>query len=135
MNRKRLGLLVLLIGLALVLAACGGGEEEAPADEPDTPAEDQTEAPAEEPAGDADTEEGAEAGESTLVAEGEEAYQSSCISCHGGNLEGGAGPALTGLTLSKDEIVDVIVNGRGTMPGNLAPGKEEAIAEYLLSQQ
>ncbi len=31
-------------------------------------------------------------------------YKESCIACHGGNYEGGAGPALKGTDLSKDEI-------------------------------
>ncbi|MDQ0338420.1 cytochrome c551 [Caldalkalibacillus uzonensis] len=118
MKTKKMGFLLLAFGLMLVLTACGGGDAEAPADDAN------------------ETEEtGADTGEATLVAQGEEAYQKSCISCHGGNLEGGAGPALANLTLSKDEIVEVIKNGQGSMPPNLAPGQEEAIAEYLLSQQ
>ncbi|GGK23683.1 cytochrome c' [Caldalkalibacillus thermarum] len=117
---KKMGLLMLMFGLLFALAACGGGgDSEAPADD----------------AAETDNADSPEAGEVSLVAAGEEAYQKSCISCHGGNLEGGAGPALTDLTLSKEEIIEVIKNGQGTMPGGLAPGNEEAIAEYLLSQQ
>lgn len=62
-------------------------------------------------------------------------YMQSCLSCHGTDLTGGFGPNLTELTLSKEEIVDVIKNGKGQMPPKLAPGQEEKIAEYLLSIQ
>ncbi|MBB6452219.1 menaquinol-cytochrome c reductase cytochrome b/c subunit [Salirhabdus euzebyi] len=43
--------------------------------------------------------------------------QQSCINCHGGNLEGGAGPALVGTGLSVDEIKDIAVNGIEGDPG------------------
>lgn len=127
---------VLFIALVMIaLAACGGnGTDEGTPDEtaPGT-TEETPDAGSETPE---QPEEGTnETGETSLATQGEEAYQKSCISCHGANLEGGAGPALNNLTLSKEEIVDVIKNGRGSMPGNLAPGQEEAIADYLLSQQ
>lgn len=78
--------------------------------------------------GDEATEEGgetadAEAGGAELVA--------SCIGCHGGDLTGGFGPSLVGLT-DVEHIKDVIINGFGTMP---AQGKSEAeaqaIADYI----
>ena len=62
--------------------------------------------------------------------------QGKCISCHGGDLEGGMGgaaPALAGTTLSQDELVDIMVNGQGAMPAGLVPGHEAEMAEYLLS--
>ncbi len=36
---------------------------------------------------------------------------SSCISCHGDNLEGQVGPTLVGTGLSPEEIADIAVNG------------------------
>ena len=63
---------------------------------------------------------------------GEELYQRSCIGCHGNELQGVAGPALVNLQLTEEEIKDVIVNGQGTMPGNLASPEEAAVlAEWL----
>lgn len=62
--------------------------------------------------------------------------QGKCISCHGGDLEGGMGgaaPALAGTSLSQDEIVDVLENGQNSMPAGLVPGHEAEMAEYLLS--
>ena len=68
----------------------------------------------------------------------EEIYTQSCMVCHGENYEGAMGPALTGLgdRLSEDEIRDVLVNGRGAMPGNLIPGEAlDDMIEWLLSLQ
>lgn len=62
-----------------------------------------------------------------------------CISCHGGELEGGMGgaaPALAGTALSKDELVDIVQNGvTGTaMPGGLvAEDHLDQMADYILS--
>lgn len=129
MLKKNLVWLLVTFGLVLVLTACGGGDGETPADEG---AGEGTEENA--GTGEAKGETGGEE-TSSLAAQGEAAYKQSCISCHGANLEGGLGPSLKGINLSKEEIVEIIKNGRGNMPGNLSPGNEEAIAEYLLSQQ
>ena len=59
----------------------------------------------------------------------------SCISCHGGNLEGidGLGPTLIGQ--EADYIVDVLVNGlEGSQymkPGMKSEAEAKAIAEYI----
>lgn len=61
-----------------------------------------------------------------------------CIACHGADLRGTSGaPNLRDLAhLTKEEIVDILVNGQGAgMPGGLVSGKEEKVAEYLLSIQ
>ncbi|WP_017726276.1 c-type cytochrome [Halalkalibacterium ligniniphilum] len=106
------------IGAVLVLGACGGGGDEAPTDE--APAE---EAPAEETAGDFDA---------TLA---RETYEASCISCHGGNLEGGGGPALAGSDYSVEHIIDVIHNGKGSMPPQNVPDEEaENLAKWIAEQ-
>ena len=58
----------------------------------------------------------------------------SCIGCHGGNYEGGAGPALTGVgeKLSSEEIKDVLKNGKGIMQGGLVPEDQiDAVTEWL----
>ncbi|MFJ7933635.1 cytochrome c550 [Sporosarcina sp. NPDC096371] len=59
-----------------------------------------------------------------------------CIGCHGGDLEGGSvGPKLVGTSLSKDEIKDVIKNGKGSMPPGIIKDDAEldAMADYILS--
>ena len=79
--------------------------------------------------------EGEEGGE---TAEGDfdpEAHaQANCISCHGSSYEGGVGPSLIGLELPQEEIEDVLINGKGTMPGGLVPeANVAAMAEWVLS--
>ncbi|WP_157404644.1 c-type cytochrome [Shouchella shacheensis] len=112
--------LVSVLGMALVLTACGGGTDES---------EENTGAPEEEPAQE-------ENGGGDFDAQAaEESYQSSCIQCHGDNLEGMQGPALTGTDLSTDEIVDIIQNGQGSMPAVDLPDDEaENLAKWIQDQ-
>lgn len=115
----------------LTLAACGGGK---PAEKaPETPA-----APTETPAPEANEPEANEpetGGEVTYDAAAAEASYKSCAGCHGGNLEGVSGPALKGTGLSAEEILDIIENGRGTMPAGLKTGDEaKNLAAWLAEQ-
>lgn len=59
----------------------------------------------------------------------------SCLSCHGGELQGGAGsPALIDTGLTPDEVKDIAKNGKGSMPGGLFKGTDEeldALAEFI----
>ena len=103
-------LMALLFGSALVLGACGGGEDtaEPPSD-----------------SGDGDT----------AAVDAEQVVQQNCISCHGENLEGqGNFPPLNdvGARLSEEEILGVIENGRGAMPAGIIKGEEAtAVAKWL----
>ncbi|WP_017728371.1 cytochrome c550 [Halalkalibacterium ligniniphilum] len=70
------------------------------------------------------------------IAAGEQMVQASCIGCHGGDLSGGAGPALTSLEgkYSQEEIADIVMKGMGGMPPvNDNEVEADAIAQYLLS--
>ncbi len=72
--------------------------------------------------------------EEVELAEPDEIFANKCSSCHGDDLSGGMGPDLTavGGTLSEDEILDVIINGQGSMPPGIAVGEEaEALAKWL----
>ncbi|OES46189.1 cytochrome C551 [Domibacillus iocasae] len=117
-----------MLGSSIMLAACGGGDDAAKDTADDATVEEtETEAPA--------TDEGTE---ETTASAGEEVYQQSCLSCHGGNLEGGFGPALdkAGAEYSKDEILDIIHNGKGQMPPNVVEGEEaEAVAAWLAEKK
>ncbi len=46
-------------------------------------------------------------------------YGSSCVACHGQNMEGGAGPSLVNLGhhMFYEEFRNIVVNGKGVMPG------------------
>jgi menaquinol-cytochrome c reductase cytochrome b/c subunit len=64
-----------------------------------------------------------------------------CISCHGVELEGGAGPTLRGVgdQLSKEELVATITNGKGVgMPAfkdQLSTEQIDQIATWLSKQK
>ncbi|MBA4537535.1 c-type cytochrome [Bacillus aquiflavi] len=112
-------LLALLMGTSLVLVACGGNDKE----DNNKMTESKNEGT---------TTETAEAGDA------EKFYETKCLSCHGGNLEGGVGPALNdvGARLSKDEIEKVITDGRGSMPGGLLKGDEASqVADWLAAKK
>jgi len=120
MNKK---LLAALFGTVLMVSACGGGDE----------VEEGEEAPMTE----TDDEAG---GEVTQASDAESLItKGNCVTCHGGNLEGaGPNPSLNdvGSRLSEEEILHVIQNGQGSMPGNLLEGTEaEVVAEWLAQQK
>lgn len=107
-------LLTAIFGGMLVLAACGGGDDGG---------------------GDGGGEESASGGGDTGA--GEELYQQNCTSCHGSDLSGGAGPSLenVGDDYDASEIVDIIQNGKGSMPAqNVEQGDAEEIADWLVQQ-
>src|SRR5690625_2770437 len=117
-------LLTIVFGSALVLGACGGGDD----DGADEPADNGDDTDTEESAGDNGD------GGSVDVAAAEDAYQQSCASCHGADLSGGAGPDLqnVGSSYSAEEIADIIENGTGSMPAGLASGEDkDNIAAWL----
>ncbi|WP_202080664.1 c-type cytochrome [Caldalkalibacillus salinus] len=63
-------------------------------------------------------------------------FMQSCINCHGADLRGtGQSPNLRHLDLTEEEILDVVTNGVGAMPGGQAAGHEEEVVEYLQSIQ
>ena len=103
-------MLTLVFGSAIFLAACGGGDEKDKVDK------------------------GA-----TATPNGEEIAMKSCVSCHGGELQGASAPALNdiGSRLSEAELLDIINNGTDKgMPGGLVKGADaEAVAAWLATQK
>ncbi|WP_042350823.1 cytochrome c551 [Bacillus massiliigorillae] len=113
MNKK---LLALFLGTSLVLAACGGDKAE--------------EKPAEK--GEAGTTSTADAGEEAKL------YDNKCSGCHGGNLEGGVGPALdkVGASKSKEDIEKIINEGKGAMPSGVIPADSATkVAAWLAEKK
>ena len=110
-GRKRLFLTGLVLTLGLV--ACGEEqvEEKEPVKEAEQTATDDT----------------------SLVAKGEKVVKSSCIGCHASDLTGDMGPNLHNTALSKEEIIEVLEKGRGSMPPASAKGYEEEVAAYILT--
>lgn len=76
--------------------------------------------------------------EGATAAEPDAMYEANCASCHGADLSGGMGPALTevGSKLSAEEVSDIIQNGVGSMPAQsqLSPEEATAIAEWLVEE-
>lgn len=109
-------LLALLLGVSMVflMTACGGSDDNASSDN---------------------------TGGDTTNLNGEQLVKNKgCVACHGQNLEGmgDAFPSLkdVGSRLSKDEIKDVILNGKGSMqPQPVSDEEADAMAEWLASQK
>ncbi|MEG0259072.1 MAG: c-type cytochrome [Lysinibacillus sp.] len=104
-------MLTLVFGSAIFLAACGGGDDK----------------------------DSAKKGGET-VSEGEAVTMKSCVTCHGGDLQGmGKTPALNdvGSRLSEEEILAIINDGTTNgMPAGLLKGAEaEAAAAWLATQK
>ncbi len=119
---KKLTSIALSLLLVGILSACGGGEK---AQEPAPAADNQQ---AEQPA----------AGGTVDAAAAEEKFKSSCASCHGVDLSGGAGPSLqqVGSKLSKDDIAGIITNGKGAMPPGMLKGEDaEVVAAWLAEKK
>ncbi len=112
--------MLLALGVIVTLTACGGGDEAAPAPEETAPAEDVA---TEEATGDFD------------ATAARAVYESSCIGCHGGNLQGGGGPALAGQDHTPEQVLNVIQNGQGTMPAINIPAEDaENLAKWISAQ-
>ncbi|UYZ24449.1 cytochrome c550 [Mesobacillus jeotgali] len=79
---------------------------------------------------------GGEKTEETAEVNPEKFYQQSCAACHGNQYEGVSGPALKGVgsKYSKEEIQDILVNGKGNMPPGMAAGKEAEMAEWIVNE-
>jgi cytochrome c551 len=64
----------------------------------------------------------------------EDHYNERCASCHGKDLEGANAPTLKGIgaKYGVGEIKDIIINGKGKMPGGLFKGEDaDNLAEWL----
>jgi mono/diheme cytochrome c family protein len=77
-------------------------------------------------------------GQAETAPDGQKIYKTYCITCHGlyGDMGASGAYNLTTSTLSKDERIHVIAQGRaGTamtpFEGILKPGQIEAVAKYV----
>ncbi|WP_028777335.1 c-type cytochrome [Shimazuella kribbensis] len=108
---KKIGFAISIVSLFLLLAACN------------TSSPNKSEQPKNTP---------------QLSAE-ETIYQNNCATCHGGNLEGAYGPALqnVGKSYSKEQIMEIIKNGKGSMPSQsfVPAADQEKLATWLSSKK
>jgi mono/diheme cytochrome c family protein len=69
---------------------------------------------------------------------GNDLFQKSCASCHGEDLKSGGAPDLDkiGSKYSKDEILNIINNGKGSMPAGLIKGADaDTVAGWLANKK
>ncbi|MBO8164328.1 MAG: cytochrome c [Brevibacillus sp.] len=121
---KRFSIMWMGAAIALLVSACGGQQAEPAPEQP----------LAEQPAETAPSGEGGEVDEAAALA----LYKQKCASCHGQELEGAMGPSLTdvGARHSKEEILEILKNGKGVMPGNLVSGDDaDTLAAWLAAKQ
>lgn len=65
---------------------------------------------------------------------GKDIVQQTCTACHGEQLEGGVGPNIQHATetYSNEELMRILINGKGTMPGEIVNEEEaQEIITYL----
>lgn len=67
-------------------------------------------------------------------------YKQNCLSCHGAELQGKIGPSLKqiGGSLTKQEITDILHNGKGGMPSfekRLDQTQIDALAAWLADKK
>lgn len=76
--------------------------------------------------------------EEETVPSGEEVYMNSCASCHGDDLSGTVGPDLRNLDdkYSKEEIEDIVMNGKDSMPPMdfVEDDELELLTDWLLEE-
>lgn len=64
--------------------------------------------------------------------EGYAIYETSCMSCHGGSLEGSEmGPALIGTEYDAEEIATIATDGIGSMPADVFQGSDEELEQLV----
>jgi cytochrome c551 len=69
--------------------------------------------------------------------DGDALYEKSCLACHGSDLKGASGPAVVNMKskYTEEELIDLINNGKGMMPGNLLSEEEaKLVAEWLMEK-
>ncbi|ALA70037.1 cytochrome C551 [Geobacillus stearothermophilus 10] len=107
-------LAAMFLGVSLALAACGGDGDNA------------------------GEKNGGSNGGGDTAAAAEQIFKQNCASCHGQDLSGGVGPNLqkVGSKYSKDEIKNIIANGRGAMPAGIIKGEDaDKVAEWLAAKK
>lgn len=127
---KRFSFSLVAAVLVFALSACGGGNNQATPNNNNQPGT-QTPAPEQGTGGTAPS-----GGYDAATAEA--LFKNTCAGCHGQTLEGAVGPNLQkiGSTLNKDQILEILKNGKGQMPPGLVKGNDaETLAAWLADKK
>ncbi|MFL6563160.1 MAG: c-type cytochrome [Bacillus sp. (in: firmicutes)] len=73
----------------------------------------------------------------TSSSKAEEIASTTCMTCHGKNLEGGNGPALNkiGSKYDQKEIENIINHGKNAMPAGVVSSEEAKVVAKWLAQK
>ncbi|MFP7297164.1 c-type cytochrome [Neobacillus niacini] len=69
--------------------------------------------------------------------DGEGLYKMSCLSCHGENLEGAAGPPVMNMIAkyAEEDLLKLLNDGAGMMPGGLLSEAEaKSVTKWLIEK-
>lgn len=134
---KRLPFAIVAAVLAFSLSACGKQSAQPPANQPATqppPATSTTPPSTTAPSTTAPS----TTAPSGATANAESIFKNTCAACHGQTLEGVVGPNLqhVGGKYTKEQILDILKNGKGGMPPGLVKGGDaDAIATWLAAKK
>jgi cytochrome c551 len=111
------GTLFVIASAALIAAGCGGSDSS-------------SDSSSESASGS-----GTETTQATDLPEGGQTFVKTCGGCHtlsDAGTSGAVGPKLDGANLQKAAVLDILKNGKGSMPSGLVTGEEaEAVADYV----
>jgi cytochrome c551 len=80
---------------------------------------------------------GCSSGKSSTAMDGETIYKESCAACHGGELQGAVGPAVTNMKskYTEAELLKIVNEGTNKMPGNLLNMEQsEIVTKWLMEK-
>lgn len=73
-----------------------------------------------------------------FAADGAAAYKTKCASCHGPEGQGKIGPAVKGISLSQEQVTDLLTKGEEAKKAphkkgisGLSPDDAKGVAEYV----
>jgi len=129
---KRFPLSMMAVALVLFVSGCLNAD----GDEPQA----QQPPAAEQPGGQTGGQNGGQTGGNANydAAAAEATFRTNCASCHGQTLEGAVGPNLqhVGSKYTREQIGEILANGKGAMPGGLVKGEDAAnIAAWLADKK
>jgi len=73
----------------------------------------------------------------TASSDPEDLYNQACAACHGENLQGASSPPVTNMAskFTSEELKDLIIDGKGMMPGGtLNEEQSDIVTKWLMEK-